>query len=531
MLVFLLSKGVNMRTLISRRTVTIDVVLLMGMVTLFSMQVSAEPPAPPPPDGYIFEQYGLNYDEASLISYLQNGVPKELADKDGQKMSNYRRWTTFYPEIVRLLAKAKSEAAVPILCDMLAALPPALAADLDTSVELLESREYKRVYFQAGCAETLGEIGMDAAVPALSGFAQRLLPDLKQNIKTENNSAYQVAFRLTCTSLGLLGEEEGVALLMAALPDAPDDCLWAIIPLQVLTGITFSPTYGPEYGHPKRVERALCKKWLAWWKENRATYQVDRDAIRERNSRFRPRPPMTTIRDYIHEVPFRELTPCTGAPTERGKAAAAWLEQNGPKRLDDLAALMNDPDETIGVRREAMAWYAKFGGRKARKELMPYVQNKVSFDAEDAYLQSEMGRAAFEIIKASDTKKAHKLLRDSLKDSGRIPNLWGFNLLRQYDSEEADVLAEKLLLSSDCKISAATAKQLVGNIMGWHLVIRNFEHLCPYAQIQAVESLSSNISAAKSILSKALKIEDQELRKAAENIVQKYKLEGLLDEQ
>ena len=516
----------------SRRTVAIALVLLLSTVALFSVQVSA---SPPPPDGFIFEQYGLSYDEASLISYLQNGLPKEVLDTKGEQMDARQRWSFGYPEAVRLLAKAKSEAAVPILCDMLTAMPPALAEDLDASVATSDNsdsrRKYNLVFFQAGCAEALGEIGKDTAIPALLDFAQRLLPELKQNIETGNYPPYQVAFREACISLGLLGEEEGLALLMAALPDTPEKDLWVLPALNVLTGVTFSPPYGPEYGQPARVCRAQREKWLAWWEENRATYQADPEAIRERTSRHKSRPPMTTIRDYIHEVPFRELTPCTGAPTERGKAAAAWLEQNGPKRLDDLAALMNDPDEAIEIRCEAMAWYAKLGGCKAIKEITRYVQNQVSFDPEDADLQARMGNGAFEIIKSSDPKKAYNLVRKSLQDTDRIPNLWGFHILRGYDSEVADELAEKLLLSHDKEISAATAKQLVRNAMGWHLVIRNFERLCPYAQKTAVESLTSNISVGKSILSKALKIEDMELRKTAENIVQKYKLEGLLDEQ
>lgn len=509
----------------SRRIVAFALVFFLGSAMLYSMQVFA---SPPPPDGWIFEQYGLSYDEASLISYLQNGFPKDVLDKNGEQMDARQRWSYVYPEAVRLLAKEKSEAAVPILCDMLTALPPALAADLEALIVSVEEsdreREYKLAFFQAACAMALRETGSDNAVLALASFARRLLPELKPNIETGNYPAYLVAFREACISLVLLGEEDGVALLMAALPDTPDKEPWVAQALTMLTGVTFSPTYGPEDGHPARVGRALREKWLAWWEENRATYQADPEAIRERNPRYKPRPPMTTIRDYIHEAPFRGIT---DHPMERGEEAAAWLEQNGPKRLDDLKALMNDPDEAIGIRREAMAWYAKFGGRKAIKELIPYVQNQVPFDPEDADLQSEMGMAAFEIIKASDTKKAYKLLRDSLQDNGRIPNLWGFHLLRQHDSEEADVLAEKLLFSSDKEISAAAAKQLIRSVTGWHLVIRNFERLCPYAQAQAIESLSSNISVAKSILSSALKIEDQELRKAAESIVEKYKLENI----
>ena len=514
----------------SRRTVAIALVLLLSSVALFSMQISA---SPPPPDGAIFEQYGLIYDEASLISYLQNGVSHDLVDKDGEKMEDYRRWSAFYPEARRLLAKAKSEMAVPILCDMLTAIPPALTEDLDTSVATSDKpdskRKYNLVFFQAGCAEALGEIGKDTAIPALSDFAQRILPELKQNIETENYPPYQVAFREACISLALLGEEEGVALLMAALPDMPDKELWALPALNVLTGVTFSPVYGPEYGQPARVCRAQREKWFAWWEENRATYQADPEAIRERNSRHKPRPPMETIRDYVHEAPFRDFY---DGPMERGKEAAAWLEKNGPKRLDDLAALMNDPDESIGIRREAMAWYAKFGGRKAIKEITRYVQNQVPFDAEDVDLRDQMGKTAFEIIKKHDLKKAYKLAKESLEDNGRIPGLWAFDAVYQHDPEEAYQLAKKFLFSSDMYVSAASANQLMKHSLGWRLVIKNYDNLCPYAQRNVLQSfIAFDTPMAKSILSKSLKSEDQDLRKTAEFIVKTRKLEGLLDEQ
>jgi hypothetical protein len=505
----------------SRRKYAFALVLFLGAIVLFSVQVSA---SPPPPDGYIFEQYGLSYDEASLISYLQNGLPKELVDKKGKQMDARQRWSFGYPEAVRLLAKAKSEAAVPILCDMLTALSPALAEDLEASMAPADKsdkkREHNLAFFQAGCVVALGEIGKNTAISALSGFAQRRLP---------NASEYEYAFREACVALALLGEEEGVALLMAALPDTPDKDPWVIIPLQMLTGVTFSPTYGPEYGQPARVGRALREKWLAWWEENRATYQADPEAIRERNSRYKPRPPMETIRDYVHEAPFRGPT---DGPMERGEEAAAWLEKNGPKRLDDLAALMNDPDESVWIRREAMAWYAQLGGRKAIKEITRYVQNQVPFDPEDTDLRNQMGKAAFEIIKKHDLKKAYKLAKDSLEDNGRIPGFWAFDAVYQHDPEEAYRLAEKHLFSSDMHVSAASANQLMKHSLGWRLVIKNYDNLCPYAQRNVLQSfIAFDTPMAKSILSKALKSEDQDLRKTAEFIVKTRKLEGLLDEQ
>lgn len=510
----------------SRRTVAFALVLLLGAVALFAVQASASPPAP---DGWIFEQYGLTYDEASLISYLQNGLPKKLVDKNGEKLPAYRSRFQFYPEIIHLLAKAKSEAAVPVLCDMLTAMPPALTEELDASDNFSHSPERNIAYLQMFCAQALGEIGVNSAVPVLSGFARRLLPELKMSIETEYYQYCTSAFNFACRSLGLLGEKEGVALLMAALPDTPDKDLWVIISLQVLTGVTFSPKYGPDYGHPTRVVRTLRDKWLAWWAENRSIYQADPEAIRERNSRFRPRPPMTTIRDYVHEAPFRGIT---DGPMERGEEAAAWLEKNGPKRLDDLAALMNDPDESIGIRREAMAWYTKFGGRKAIKEITRYVQNQVPFDAEDADLRDQMGKAAFEIIKKHDLKKAYKLAKDSLEDNGRIPGFWAFDAVYQHDPEEAYRLAEKHLFSSDMHVSAASANQLMKHSLGWRLVIKIYDKLCPYAQRNVLQSfIAFDTPMAKSILSKSLKSEDHDLRKTAEFIVKTRKLEGLLDEQ
>lgn len=378
--------------------------LVLGGVIALLLGQGAMASVPYDPD-YELRAAGLATDAPTLLAYLREGLPEGLVFRDGRPPSNQR--FARYHLVIEALGKMKAPEAVPLLTSLLEGpLPPKLAEDLERSAaDRFPDEEYEIGSFQSSCARALGQIGDPSAVPALTRYVERLLPLMKIKAETPLYPPYTLAFGNACVALGKLGSTAGVAFAVAVLPDAPLDNPWAVYTLKELTGQPF----GPQYGHPARVARREHARWAAWWDANKATYQIDPGAMLDRSSATGYVTDMKTVRDYVHQAPLARWGKGQPSLSRNGPEAVEWLTQHGAAHKKELAALVNDPDETVGVRNEAMVWYARFGGREAMKTLAKYVRYEVPFDPEDTKLQHAMAKQAFLIIKETSPKLARKL--------------------------------------------------------------------------------------------------------------------------
>ena len=471
---------------------------------------------------YELRAAGLATDAPTLLSYLREGLPEGLALSDGRPLPADQRWGK-YGHVVNALGKMKSPEAPPILIGLLEGpLPPKLATDLELSAaDRFPDEEYEIVSFQSRCAVALRLIGDPSAAPALTRYVERLLPLMKIKAETPLYPPYTSAFANACVALGDLGSTAGIAFTVAALPDVPLDDPWAARTLRVLTGQPF----GPQYGHPARVARRECAKWTAWWDASKATYQIDPNARLHRSSATGYVRDMKTVRDYVHQAPLARWGKGQPSLSRNGPEAVEWLAQNGAAHIKELAALVNDPDETVGVRNEAMVWYARFGGRKAMKTLAKYVRYEVPFDPEDSKLQHAMASEAFLIIKDTSPKLASRLGKEIIKDGSTISGFWAFDAVAAQDKDAAYRLAERHLFASDMYVSAASVATLMQRPDGVQKVLQSYAQLGDYAKREAISRLAEQPEpVGKEILFEAVKSSDRSIAGEAKRAILIFEL-------
>ncbi len=505
-----------------RRRLLAGLVLAGVMAMLLGHAAMATPPPRDPED--LLKEVGLASDVPTLLSYLREGLPEGLVFRDGRPLPSNQRFARYH-HVIEALRKMKSPEAVPLLTSLLEGpLPPKLAEDLERSAaDRFPDEEYEIVSFQSSCARALGQIGDSSAVPALTRYLERLLPLMKIKAETPLYPPYTLAFGNACVALGRLGSTAGVAFAVAVLPDTPLDNPWAVYTLKELTGQPF----GPQSGRPARVARREHAKWTAWWDANKATYQIDPDAINESRRRSYVAD-MKTVRDYVHQAPL--ATRSTFATN--GPEAVEWLTQHVAAHKKELAALVNDPDETVYVRNEAMVWYARYGGRKAMKTLAKYVRYEIPFDPEDSKLQHAMASEAFLIIKDTSPKFASRLGKEIIEDGSTISGFWAFDAVAAQDKDVAYRLAERHLFASEPYLSAAMVVTLMQRPEGVQKVIQSYALLGDYAKWKAVQRLGELPGpAGKEIFFEAVKSHDRSIAEAACRAITRFELYDALPQE
>lgn len=372
---------------------------------------NASPPLPPAE--IRLPGHGLAIDDASLVSYIRDGLPERLTPT-GAAWYGLASRQELYRLVLELLTKRKVAAAVPVLAAQLnSPLPASISNDLvdrtgPPGEQSEESLLYNQCAYRAGCAASLGQIGDPAAVEALTLFLRAQLPVLRDTVGKRHYPPCAGAYGEACVALALLGKEEGIEFLIEALPAVPLDDTWATTDLLIITG----QRIGPEPLQPAWVAAAAREKWFAWWRENRDGFSIDPSSIPRRKARpFAPAEPMT-LRDYLRAAQYRDMQP---PPDSYNPKAVVWLEKNGPEKVDEIAAVVNNPDEAYDIRFEAMEWYLRFGGKKALRDVARYARGDVPFDPADAYMKDFLQRNSFALIEKTSPSFAKRLARQTAK--------------------------------------------------------------------------------------------------------------------
>ena len=214
-----------------------------------------------------------------------------------------------------------------------------------------------------------------------------------------------------------------------------------------------------------------------------------------------------------------------------GTEATTWLEAYGAKHVGEIAALMNDPDEQLSIRKEAMTWYARFRRHKALSELERYVKYQVPFDPLDASFRRSLCEAAFEVIKERAPERAYRLSVSSLKRGGHVPPSWALDTINKRAPDVAFALAKRLLTSEDRYVSGASVQVLMQRPQGVQLVAERIADLTAYAQMEAASEVKDGSDAyAQAILFETVKNSDRDTSLQAASAIQRTGLESALPE-
>lgn len=426
----------------------------------------------------------LSMEGPMLTRCIQEGIPLDLP------IPKEERWP-YYTILPDVLVALNYLPAAPVLAERLISdLPSQIQQDLEiyeaqniriTEEERHTETVYDFVAFQAQCAEALGHLGDPSATPQLKQFLERMAGELK---KPNCLVSCTMAFRMASVSLAALGDSSAVDIalgLMACQTCDPEEPAWA---LRIITGQLF----GPYPDSPPHVRWEELPKWQHWWTENQMAFQPSRDAIISRNGRhyldwFSDR---DTLRYNLRALANRYMD-MTDDP------ALTYLEANGPKQVDAIAAIMHDVDEGYNTRQEAMRWYARFGGQEALQQLTQYVKGTAPCDpADTTFYQRHYCPKAFEIINENDPKLAYSLAVWNLESEGHIPPSWAFDVIEKQKPAKALSLAKKLFMSKDPSLSATSVGILMRNgPKNIKRVAEKMPELAPYAQRAAVDGVTA----------------------------------------
>lgn len=124
--------------------------------------------------------------------------------------------------------------------------------------------------------------------------------------------------------------------------------------LRMITGLD----YGPAADDPVSRRRAAAKAWKKWWSKEGKTFRPDPERVLARRmtpaARPIPRDPQTV----------RDLVDCIAYPTDARWTIDAYdayerLRILGRRALEELEAIVDDKDENLRIRSQAIALYAR----------------------------------------------------------------------------------------------------------------------------------------------------------------------------
>jgi hypothetical protein len=353
-----------------------------------------------PPFNYAkaLENSGIEPSEQTLVAILTEGIPVDWQSPEGRNNGADERWR-LTELIVQAINASHMESAAPVLIHCIRhPLPPRMAADLSAAVESRSDAEQSYdallARFRAECANALVGKGHESAPPVLHELLFSLAAVMREKSSSGepfNNFAW--AFNSTCRAVARLGSSQCIEEAIALLPDiSPHKARPVVQALRDITG----RTYGPDFDRPARLAPAEYAKWQRWWEVNKVVFHIKLDAF----PRFPPKK-TETLRDFVLAAPERVSQ--GRAPDRGGTEAGEWLAANARSHRRKLRALMDDPDERIAVRVEALFWSYHYGGRRARRSVQLYASGEAPFDEADARLREQMQRAAQSLLATTET--------------------------------------------------------------------------------------------------------------------------------
>ncbi len=354
-------------------------IVLLAALVVSRDSVARSVPADIPPEKSL-SAAGLSIDEASLIRYLEQGIPPgyfPVQESRDNIPFVTRRWG-YYGLMATVLAKMGSQAAIPVLEQLQAgALPPILDSDLDLCAAALSrymetvtweewdtARERLHDGLRLSSARALSRITGTSSVPFELSMLEKWTPAFL-NASESGNDIQQFYYGL-CKSLTMQGSPAGIDTFIATF-DSPQDRINDPIVslLQQWTGQTF----GPEYDDSPRVKAVEIGKWKSWWAANRATFQPNVANMQQSIPFLTPYPAPTSLRDRVWHA---ENASMDYDNRYFGRQSIAWLEENGHREVRKLLAIVEDEDERLTVRGEALMWYVKFAKNPSYKMLLGY---------------------------------------------------------------------------------------------------------------------------------------------------------------
>jgi len=370
----------------------------------------------------ILSNVGLQVDSASLMEYLQSGLPQDISApvRDSyycEARMPYLRWA-LYAHCVSVLSSTKSTQAAPLLASLMVnQLPKPLLDDLYMRIAMSSLLEYswqawedvaaeQLMILRAGCASAL--IEMDPSLAATATIKVILSEkDVVRRAITEEKSMWLYVHRYAgiCTSAAKVGRYEGLDALFEILPYRPsrnDGNIPAILRYNTAVSIPL------EYTMTDNQYAAAARRWKAWWAENSAMSPLP--------PRPKPRPQYKTVSTFesVHNYVEAAAQEVSGgdyyAPVYPD--ARKWLKTNASSHANELRDIADDKAEDDKVRLTAAQYYIETGDPAAlnwaRQRIL--VSKKAGKRENVLYPVRLIG-----FVPKSESKFKYRILRESLE--------------------------------------------------------------------------------------------------------------------
>jgi len=230
------------------------------------------------------------------------------------------------------------------------------------------------------------------------------------NASEHDNDIQQFYYGL-CKSLTMQGSPAGIDAFIAYFDASQDRVHDPIVSqLQQWTGQTF----GPAYDDSPRVKSIEIGKWKSWWAANRTTFQPNVANMQQSIPFLTPYPAPTTLRDRVWHAQNATMDYDN---RYFGRQSIAWLEENGHRNLRELRKVVEDEDERLSIRGEALTWYVKFTKKPSYKMLLGYATRPKTnyYDA--------LSQTAMQLIRERFPERSDEALRDIIaSQSGAAEN-------------------------------------------------------------------------------------------------------------
>ncbi len=306
--------------------------------------------------------------EQQLISFLKNGLSKmtNLPERPVEK-------SQLVIDAMATLARMRSTDAVPVLIQI---------ARFDTTVGAFRVVEYDvtktspqardefrlRAYrlIQYNAINALGLIGDPRAADLVRAIIQQ-----------EKEAGAQIQYSLCLASLG---DPTGIDYLVNLINlQNRRESAAAAKAFYYITGKSFGYTEDS----PVRARKALAGQYTQWWQQNRGSFRVNPDAVRERRldpddqMRYAPRSTRDLLKLAANYFDFNNKL---GSAEARKKIADAGASLN-----QEFEQIATDPMEDLDVRMEALNWYFAANRsdpldilRKLRRDENPEIADKAN---------------------------------------------------------------------------------------------------------------------------------------------------------
>ncbi len=287
-----------------------------------------------------FETHGIGKSEKELLKFLQDGLPRtsNLPSRPVEK-------SQLVIDAMALLANMRSQAAVPLLAQI-ARFDTTVGAfrviEYDVSKSSPQARDDFRVrayrLIQYNAINALGLIGDPRATDLIRSILQQ-----------EQAAGAQIQYSLCLASLG---DPSGVGYLVNLIAKKNRrDSAAAAKAFYYITGQDFGYTENS----PVRAREALPAQYTQWWNQQKGSFRVDPQAVRERRLQSKTKNVYAarSTRDLLKlATNYFDFNNTSGS-----RDARQTLKDAGTNLNAELAKIAQDPMEDLDVRTEALNWY------------------------------------------------------------------------------------------------------------------------------------------------------------------------------